>query len=158
MGIEATVKKTEPMVAAYISKKGPYSQISESFGQLYGWIGERSYIPAGPPFGVYYNAPGQVAESELQWELGSPLAGDVEPMGPGDQGLGVRRIEALEVAALTHKGPYDTVGGTWGQLGAWIMENGYEIAGPGWEVYLSDPGSTPPEELLTEIRFPVKKK
>jgi AraC family transcriptional regulator len=158
MGIEVTVKKTEPMVAAYISRKGPYSQISESFARLYGWIGERSYIPAGPPHGVYFNAPGQVPESELQWELGSPLAGDIEPMGPDDQGLGVKRVEALEVAAAMHKGPFDKVGDTWGQLVGWIMENGYEIVGPGSEVYLSDPDNTPPEDLLTEVRFPVKKK
>ena len=158
MGIEVTVKRTEPMVAAYISKKGPFSQISESFGQLYGWIGEQSYIPAGPPFGVYYNAPGQVPESELQWELGSPLAGDVAPVGPNEQGLGVKKIEALEVAAAVHKGPFNSVGATWDQLTAWIAENGYEIVGPGSEVYLSDPGSTPPEDLLTEVRFPVKKR
>jgi len=39
----------------------------------------------------------------------------------------------------------------------WV-DNGYEIVGPYEEVYLSDPGKTMPEELLTEVRFPVKKR
>jgi effector-binding domain-containing protein len=43
-------------------------------------------------------------------------------------------------------------------LEAWIAENGYEIAGPYEEVYLSDPGKTMPEALLAETRFPVKKR
>jgi effector-binding domain-containing protein len=29
--------------------------------------------------------------------------------------------------------------------------------GPGEEIYLTDPDKTPPQELLTEICFPVKK-
>jgi len=37
------------------------------------------------------------------------------------------------------------------------MGNGYEIVGPATEVYLSNPAETPPEELLTEVRFPVRK-
>ena len=82
------------MVAAYISKKGPYSQISDSFGRLYGWIGEKGYVPSGPPHGVYFNTPGQVPESELSWELGSPIAGDVAPFGPDDEGLGMKKVEA----------------------------------------------------------------
>jgi effector-binding domain-containing protein len=57
-----------------------------------------------------------------------------------------------------HHGPYDGVGQTYEQLGRWIAENGYEIAGPSEEVYLSNPQETPPAELLTEVRFPVRKK
>jgi AraC family transcriptional regulator len=158
MAIEVTVKKTEPMIMAFVSMKGPYSLISETFGKLYGWIGEKGYVPAGPPVGVYFNAPGQVPDDELLWELRSPLAGDVAPSGPDERGLGTKRVEGgTEVATTMHKGPYDQVGATYGALAGWIAENGYEIVDPPEEVYVSDPGKTAPEELLTEIRFPVKK-
>jgi len=158
MAIEVTVKKTEPMTVAFVSMKGPYSLIGETFGKLYGLIGEKGYVPAGPPVGVYFNAPGQVTDEELLWELRSPIAGDVTPSGPDERGLGIKKVEAAEVAATMHKGPYDQVGTTYGALAGWIAENGYEIVGPSEEVYLSDPGKTAPEELLTEIRFPVKKR
>ena len=158
MAIEVTVKKTEPMTVAFVSMKGPYSLIGETFGKLYGLIGEKGYVPAGPPVGVYFNAPGQVPDEELLWELRSPIAGDIAPGGPDERGLGIKKVEAAEVAATMHKGPYDQVGATYGALAGWIAENGYEIVGPSEEVYLSDPGKTAPEELLTEIRFPVKKR
>jgi AraC family transcriptional regulator len=156
--IEVTVKKTRPMTVAFLSKKGPYTLISDAFGKLYGWIGEKGYIPAGPPLGVYFNAPEQVPAEELLWEIGSPIAGNVTLSGPDEKGLGVKRLEAVEVAATMHKGPFDQVGQTIHALEAWIAENGYEIVGPYEEVYLSDPGKTPLEEILTELRFPVRKK
>ncbi len=158
MAIEVTVKKTEPMTVAFASMKGPYSLIGETFGKLYGLIGEKGYVPAGPPVGVYFNAPGQVPDEELLWELRSPIAGDIAPGGPDERGLGIKKVEAAEVAATMHKGPYDQVGATYGALAGWIAENGYEIVGPSEEVYLSDPGKTAPDELLTEVRFPVKKR
>jgi len=49
------------------------------------------------------------------------------------------------------------VGETYGALVGWIMENGYQIVGPGEEIYLTDPDKTTPQELLTEVYFPVKK-
>jgi len=58
MTIEVTIKKTEPMTVAFVSMKGPFTLIGEAFGKLYGWIGEKGHIPAGPPLGVYFNAPG----------------------------------------------------------------------------------------------------
>lgn len=158
MAIEVTVKKTEPMTVAFLSMKGPYTLISESFGKLYGWIGEKGYVPSGPPLGVYFNSPEQVPAEELLWELQSPIGGDVAPSGHDERGLGVKKVEGAEVASTMHKGLYDEVGSIYGALVGWITENGYEIAGPPMEVYLSDPVETPPEELLTEVRFPVRKK
>ena len=155
--IEVTVKKTEPRTMAFVAMKGPYTNIGEAFGRLYVWIGQKGYIPAGPPSGTYFNAPEQVPADELLWELHSPIAGDVTPSGPDEQGLGVKRVEGADVAATMHKGRYEDVGGTVHALEAWIAENGYQIVGPYEEVYLSEPDKTPPEELLTELRFPVRK-
>ena len=155
--IKVNVKKTEPMTVAFISMKGPYTLIGEAFGRLYGWIAERDYIPAGPPMGVYFNTPGEVPDEELLWEIQAPLAGDVLPSGPDEKGAGVKKVETKEVAATMHKGPYDQVGPTYQALTGWIAENGYEIVGPAEEVYCSRP-NTPPEELLTEVRFPVRKR
>ena len=41
-------------------------------------------------------------------------------------------------------------------LSAWIEENGYEPTGVAYEFYLNDPGEVPPEELMTQISFPLK--
>lgn len=144
-------------MAAYISMRGPYDQISTTFGRLYGWIGRKGYVPSAPPVGVYFNTPGEAPDEDLQWELRGPIAGDVPSSDPDEQGVGVKRLEALQVASAMHRGPFDQVRKTYQALVAWITENDYQIAGPCEEVYLSDASQVPPEQLLTEIRFPVAK-
>ena len=93
MAIEVTLKTTEPMTVAFASMKGPYSLIGEIFGKLYSWIGERGFVPSGPPIGVYFNTPGQVPDAELLWELRSPIAGEAAQTGPDERGLGVKKLK-----------------------------------------------------------------
>jgi len=158
MAIEVTVSKTKPMTVAFVSRKGPFSQLGETFPKLYDWLREKEYEPAGPPSGVYFNSPEQVPPEELLWEIRCPISGDVAPIGPDERGFGVKRAEGVEIACAMHKGPFDQVGLVYGALIGWIMENGYDITGPSEEVYITDPDYTPAEELLTEVRFPVRKK
>ena len=159
MAMEVTVKKTEPRTVAFVAMKGPYTKIPEAFPKLFGWlIREKGYIPAGPPIGVYFNAPGEVPGEEPLWEIQCPVGGDVAPIGPDERGLGVKRVEGVEVASTVYKGPYDQVAATYEALVGWITGNGYEIAGAVEEIYLNEPDKTPPEELLTELRLPVRKR
>ncbi len=157
MALDVSVKNVEPMTAAFLAMTGPFDQIPAAFGRLIGWIGSKGYAPAGPPFGIYYDDPAQVSSSDLKWELDFPINSQVSPEGPDAEGLGVKRFEGGLYAFAVHKGPYDEVGPVYGAVAAWTGENGYVIAGPPQEVYLSDPNSTPPDDLLTEIRFPVQK-
>ena len=158
MTIEVAVKKTEPMTVAFIFRKAHFSQIPQAFGVLYPWLQQKGYTPSGPPLGVYYSDMQQVPPEEMEWELWAPISDEVAPFGADEQGLGVKTVEAIDVACTMHKGPYDQVGPVYGELFSWIVANGYEVAGPPQEVYLNDPGPTHAADLLTEIRFPVKKK
>ncbi len=155
--MDVSIKTTEPMTVAYISKKGSFDLISGTMGQLFGWIGEKGFIPAGPVTGVYFSDPAQVPADELVWELRAPIAGEVKPIPPDASGVGVKQTDAMEVAATLYKGPYEEVGAAYGTLVGWLAQNGYQVIGPAEEVYLNDPQSTPSAELLTEVRFPVQK-
>ncbi|OGO08692.1 MAG: hypothetical protein A2Y61_03890 [Chloroflexi bacterium RBG_13_60_13] len=155
--IDVAIRDLQPQMVAYVSMRGPYTKMQQAFGTLFGWLGRKGLVPAGPPSGAYYNAPGEVPEDQLLWELRCPVAGDSPPIGPDENGLGVKLVEAAQVAATMHKGPFQKVGMTWDALGKWIVANGYQIVGPGIEIYLSDPGQTKPEDLLTEVAFPVCK-
>ena len=156
--MEVTIKRTEPLTVAFITVKGPFSLINESFGRLFTFIAEQGFIPAGPPSGVYFNSPEQVAEDELQWELRAPIAGICDPSGPDERGLGFKCLEEVTVAVTVHRGPFSNIGNTYKELVAWVGGNGYKIDGPSEEVYITEPGNTPPAELMTEVRFPVSKK
>jgi AraC family transcriptional regulator len=158
MGAEAKIKKTEPITVAFIVMKGSLSMINSAFGKLYTFLAEEGFIPAGPPSGIYFNAPGEVPEQELKWELRVPIAGICDSSGPDERGLGFKCLEEITVACTVHKGPFSNIGNTYDKLALWIAKNGYQIAGPCEEVYLTEPGNTPPAEILTEVRFPVSKK
>ena len=157
MSIEVTVKQIEPRTVAFIPMKGSYDQIPATFPRLYGWVAKKGYGFFGPPIGVYYNNPEQVPPEELLWELQCPVGNHVVPCKPDVSGVGVKQVMGTEVASAIHQGPFDKVGETWSALFAWISQNGYDVSGPGEETYLTDPTNTPSEELMTEVRFPVKR-
>ncbi|MBG0831799.1 MerR family transcriptional regulator [Planomonospora sp. ID67723] len=54
-------------------------------------------------------------------------------------------------ARVTHVGPYDQITLAYHALLAWCAERGHPARGPVREVYLSDPVTTPPERLVTDL-------
>lgn len=156
--IGVIVKKIEPTTVAFIVCKGPYDQMAEVFPKLFLWIQEKGYMIAGHPSGVYFNNPMNTPPEELLWEVRCPLGGAVDVITPDVQGIGIKKTKAVKVAATIHKGPHEKVGETYQTLMSWVTANGYQVAGPAEEVYLSPPAATAPAQLLTEVRLPVRRK
>lgn len=69
----------------------------------------------------------------------------------------LKEIPAETVVHKSGKGPYSLIPETIQELNLWIKENGHTPAGPPVGVYLNNP-MMPPEELLWEIRIPLKVK
>lgn len=155
--IDVEIKTTEPETVAYLPMRGAYSQIPEAMGRLYGWVAQHGLQPGGMPTAVYYTSPDAGPESEAMWELQAPVVGDVAEQPPDEDGCGVKRLEPQLVASTMYRGPYEAIAPTYDELGRWIVANGYAPSGAPSESYLSDPQDTPPEEYLTEVRFPVAK-
>jgi len=57
---------------------------------------------------------------------------------------------------FTHVGPYDRIGDTITKAYAWLAVQGYKPKGRLIEDYVSDPGTTAPEQLQTRLTFPVE--
>lgn len=75
-----------------------------------------------------------------------PRAGRVHPV----------TLPAVELAVTTHVGAHDDIDVTYGQLGAWVVENTLAVAGPVREVYVVGPRDAPdPAAWRTEIGWPV---
>ena len=149
--MDAQITRIEAQTVAYLPMTGPYSQIPEAMGRLYGWVAQHGLTPAGPPQAVYMTPPGDEANAE--WQLWAPVAGG-EDRELDEMGIGVKHLESFEAAVTMHRGPYDTVAETYQELMDWMLGQGRSMAGPPMEVYFSGP-EVPPAETLTEIRFPV---
>ncbi len=79
--------------------------------------------------------------------------------GRGPPSVSEVRLETLREglsAQTLHLGPYEAVGATVERLARAVTDGGYVYAGRHHEIYLDDPGRTPPERLRTLIRQPVK--
>jgi len=104
--------------------------------------------PVGPPFVAYYN----MDMEDLDIEVGLTVSKHV---------AGKDRIQASElpegkIATCVHTGPYGEVGPAYAALSAWMEANGHVPTGVAYEFYLNDPSETPPEELMTQVVFPLR--
>ena len=59
------------------------------------------------------------------------------------------------MVTTVHRGPYEEIAAAHHTVTGWISEHGHEMAGPPREIYLNDPQTVAPEELLTRVEFPI---
>jgi effector-binding domain-containing protein len=142
-GVALVVAKRVPVTLAEIGRV-----IGTSFGEVYGHLGGHGDVPAGPPFIIYHGTPASGEPFEI--EICAPVAAAVDP----PSGWQLRELPAGTFATLLHVGPYDTIGAAYAEILAWPGANGYAVAGPPREVYLSEP-ETPPDQIRTIVELPV---
>jgi len=135
-----------------IRTRTPVGELQQVLGKAYGsimqYMTELGEAPSGAPFVAYYN----MDMGDLDIEVGFPVINSQparDEVKPGE-------IPAGKYAATLHVGLYNEIEPAYNALMAWMAEKGYEPTGVAYEVYLNDPGETPPAELQTQILFPLK--
>jgi effector-binding domain-containing protein len=121
--------------------------LAKAFGTIAGYLGEIGDEPAGPPFTAYYNMDMQ----DLDVEIGFPVSNQL----PGREEISAGEIPGGKYATCLYTGPYKDIEPAYTALSEWIKAQGYEATGAAYELYLNDPSQTPPEELQTQILFPL---
>lgn len=146
------VRGTEQKHTLVIRTSTPVDKLAEVMGSSYGEImrviGSSGAKPAGPPFAMYHN----MDMSNLDVEIGFPVSEPVKGSGRVKEGM----LPGGRAAVTLHAGPYDKIEESYNRLTAFIKEQGLEPESFCYEFYLNDPSDTPPEELKTEIYFPLK--
>lgn len=70
-----------------------------------------------------------------------------------------KTIPAIQIASATYQGSYEQVGDVYQAVANWVKDNHYDFDGPMFSIYHVSPAQTQnPDELVTEVCFPVKKK
>lgn len=66
---------------------------------------------------------------------------------------------AVEIASATYKGSYEQITAVNHTVAGWVNDNGYEFNGSMFCIYHVSPAQTEnPDELVTEVCYPVKKR
>ncbi len=120
----------------------------QAFGAVAQYLGELGEYPAGAPFAAYYNMDMQNLDVELGFPVTRPL--------PGKGEIQASEIPGGRLATVVHTGPYSECGPAYEALAQFIKEHGYEATGVAYEAYLNDPTQTPPEQLQTQVIFPLQ--
>ncbi|MGN1042201.1 MAG: MerR family transcriptional regulator [Christensenellales bacterium] len=83
----------------------------------------------------------------------------VEKAGVENETIKFTVLQPLTAACIYHKGSYDKLGESYGFIMKWIDDNGYVIVAPIRERYIDGMwNKDDPDEWLTEIQVPVKRK
>ncbi|MET7396615.1 GyrI-like domain-containing protein [Dactylosporangium sp. NPDC005572] len=108
------------------------------------------FLAAGVPFtGPLWG----LFPTDLDGDL--PVAAGAPAAGPPPAGLEVAELPATAAAVAVHSGPYEQLPLTYQSVFAWIHERGLVPLGAARELYLTDPTTTEPDRLVTQLVVPV---
>ena len=137
--------------------EGLSAAMTTAFETLGAYLHQHEIAPVGPPRAVYTVSSPEGSRFIVGFPVAAPPAGEPEP-GP----VRVGELPGGKMLRFTHRGPYAQLAVTYGAITEWLKQRGmlaseadWDRYMPMWEEYPSDPGTTPPEELLTYIYIPV---
>lgn len=118
------------------------------FSKLYKRIATEKLTLLGTPITIYHSPEFNPAGNDTEFAL--PVAEDV---------TGTRDLPRGLCAKSVCKGPYSELTSVYARLREWVEKEGYELVRSPYEVYVTEPDhASVPEELVTEVYFPVRKK
>lgn len=145
---EIPVKLVErpPTNILFTRQKIDVSEYGRYIGQLYERIARDKLAPLGAPISIFHD------------ETFDPTNYDMEIAVPvQDVVKGTRELPGGLCAMATLHGPYSELPSIYAKIKEWMESEGYTLAGAPYEIYLTDPGRTAPENFVTEVYCPVKK-
>lgn len=141
-----------PQPTLTVRTRASAKDLPQAMGAAYGaiahYLGELGEQPVSPPFCAYYNTDMKNLDVEMGFAVNKELAGKGE-IQAGEMPVGM-------MASCVFTGPYVEMAPAYEALAAWVEENGMEASGIAYEFYLNGPTEVPPEELKTQIVFPLK--
>lgn len=151
MSTEVTVQRREPQAALVMRRRVTPAQMQQAMAEclpaVFAHCQQHGIQMAGPPFCRYLD----MSRGHFSIEAGMPVVA-AEDSGE----IAAIELPGGDLAIAVHEGPYDTLGDTHSRVEAWVDESDRVAAGPPWESYVTDPGTTPnPADWRTEVILPL---
>jgi AraC family transcriptional regulator len=117
-------------------------------------LGKEGRLAGAQFIGICHDDPDVTPPRKIRYDACVTVDDDFRAQGE----IGVQKIAGGEYAMLTHHGSYQRLNETYAKImGQWLPRSGRELRStPCFEIYLNDPESTPPEELLTDVFVPLE--
>ncbi|MEK5397600.1 MerR family transcriptional regulator [Paenibacillus sp. FSL K6-2859] len=150
--IEVQLVETKPMHILFtrqmLSSDDYALGYGKYFSKLYETIATEKLTLQGTPITIYHSQEYNPAGNDTEFAL--PIKENIK---------GTRELSEELCARSVYKGPYSELTSVYAKLTEWIENEGYEMVNSPYEKYITDPSqTTDPEDLVTEVYFPVKKR
>jgi len=157
-GLECTIRNVPEQVVLYTLHRGPYDAVGPPIGKLFGLAGQKGVMPRGSISFVYLNNPELVAQEHWLTEIRIPVGEDALKLaGTLGEFTDVKRLPAMETAAVKKPKGIEDAGAVRERLYAWVRQQGYAAADACGEVFLSHAAGGDYSEMETEVFVPVEK-
>lgn len=138
-----------------VEHRGAYMGIGAAFEKLYATaFSQGLFRPDAVSLAIFYHDPSATPVEQLRSQacLGAP-----DTLTTAPEGCELVTLEGGEHAIGIHRGPYQRLHESYTWLfGQWLPSSGRQPADrPSFEIYVNDPRSTPPEQLITHICLPL---
>jgi len=150
--IEVQLVETQPMNILYMRRMMSSEDYADGYGKYFGRLYERiaaeKHTLLGMPMTIYHSPEYDPAGNDTEFAI--PIEEAVK---------GTRDLPGGLCAKSVLKGSYPELTMIYARLREWVENEGYELVRPPYEVYVTDPNQANlPEDLVTEVYFPIKKK
>jgi len=125
--------------------------IPNAYKELQNYITAQKGIMTGEYLAIYHDPGFNPFKIDVECCFG------VSPLLVNRERIKGRVADGGEMAVALHKGPYKTIYNAHDALLQWISDNNYTPLAQMREHYLNDPAEVAPEEILTEVFWPVQK-
>ena len=134
MTVEVTVKTVSPTPTAVVAAAVTWAEFPKMWGPMLDKVW--SFLRSDAPEGLYRRGHNVMLYKDdvPNVEIGVQVSG---PFAPAGQVVASTLPGGL-VATATHTGEIVKIGDTHKAVSEWSTANGYQLAGPRWEIY-SDP-------------------
>lgn len=149
------IRELKPMRVAFLRHVGPYGEVGATWDRLLTIMGKDGYLGGDTLLlGICHDDPEVTPPVKIRYDACVTVGDDFA----ASNGIEVQTVAGGEYAVTTHAGAYNNLGRTYAELlGQWVPRSGRELRdAPCFEVYLNDPQSTTPEDLLTDIYAPLQ--
>ncbi|QAZ67946.1 AraC family transcriptional regulator [Solidesulfovibrio carbinolicus] len=154
MELDVVIKTLPVMKVACVRHVGPYDQCEPAWTALCAKAGSLGLFGPDTKFiGIGHDDPQITPPEKIRYDA----CMTVPDSFTGTPDLPVATIGGRDYASAVVKGPYTNLAPAYAWLcGVWGPDCGREFAmEPSMEIYLNDPKTTPPDQLLTEILVPI---
>jgi DNA-binding transcriptional MerR regulator len=155
---DVIVKRIEPVHVLYLRQIAPTpNSVGDILGECFGAIMQQGIAPVAPPVAIFYDK--EFLPANLDIAVAIPVDTSVQRTLAlaGGRAMSAQSLpEVATAACIIHHDSYDNFDQSYAALARWIEANGYRVAGPAREVYLTAPeeGKLP----ITELQYPVERR